>query len=590
MQLFCNDESFISQIPHSSGVYRFYNNEDSLLYVGKAINLSKRVSSYFRKQANLSPRISIMVAQIHHIELTLTENEVSALLLENNLIKSLKPKFNVIFRDDKTYPMVKLTQHEFPRIEYYRGKTNKDDNFFGPYPNSTALKEAMDMIQKLFKLRTCNNSFFSNRSRPCMLYQINLCSAPCVNYVTSDEYSAQVKLATDFLNGKYAAIINQLTTDMYHFADNLNFEQSANLRDKIAVLKQMKTKQIISDHNRLVNADVLAYKVDDTYLYLYLIMLRNGVYVGDNTFRIKHLDDITEALEAFLDGYYINNKGVKLVYLAYEFDDDFKQLLHNACKINIINKIPNNLLELYQMAQFNLQHYQENSGETVEINAELAKLFELTEVNRVECYDISHHHGDSGVAAMVVCQDGIMNHKLYRRYNLSKDINGDDILALTTILRRRLSSSIAFPEIILLDGGRNQLNAIKKLVVELGLCGKIRLLAIFKGDGRRPELDSVIIDNDKQIMFSEYPKIFRLLQQLRDEAHRFAITGHRKKQIKLINNSELNSIPLIGAKKRQALIAYFGSVKNVAVATVEELQLVSGIGNTLALQIYDYFH
>ncbi len=588
------DNKFLSKLPDNPGVYRYYDVDGNLLYVGKAISLVKRVKSYFQKKAELSPRISLMVSKIVELEITITENETSALLLENNLIKSLKPKYNIIFRDDKSYPYIKISEHSHPLIEYYRGKPHKGATFYGPYPNSYAVRETLDLLQRLFKLRTCTDSVFANRSRPCMLYQVNRCSAPCVNKISEGDYSQSVKNARRFLNGDYPALVNQLTTQMYEASDQLDFEQAGILRDKIALIKQMQDKQIISDTKLPINSDLILYKEANGHSFIYLIIIRNGLYIGDKYFVVRTVDNYQGMVEAFLENYYTVSKQNFSVYIEQEIAPEFIDYFVKAYNIRIISKSSPRIKDLGDMGRVNLEKIVENYkiDNIYQLGSlRLCELIGIKGINRIECYDTSHNQGSSAVASMVVYSDGKIDNKLYRRFNLPNEINGDDLLALESVLRRRLmNSELDVPELILVDGGRNQLSVAKKLLKELGFYDKIKIIAIFKGEDRKPELDKVIINSELELNFRQEPHVFRLLQALRDEAHRFAITGHRKKQAEKMKFSRLEDIPGIGAQKRKTLIAFFGSSQGVAAASVEELQQVQGIGVELATAIYDFFH
>ena len=588
------DNLFLQQIPHSPGVYRYYSADELLLYVGKALDLHKRVKSYFQKKIDLSPRIGLMVSKIHSIELTVTENETSALLLESNLIKSLKPKYNIIFRDDKSYPYIKISTHQYPLIEYFRGKPQARDTLFGPYPNPYVVRENLDLLQRLFKLRTCTDGSFANRSRPCMLYQVNLCCAPCVEKVSPVEYAEYVKYAKDFLRGSFNELVTKLSQQMYQFAEQLEFEQASSLRDKIGLIRELQHKQIVSDSNLPINADILLTREYNQQLFIYLIIIRNGLYVGDKHFAQRLVDSKELILEAFLESYYRNEQLTRLIYLDQALNSDFNEYFYKIYGLKLVYGFKGRLAELALMGRKNLEKVIENSHlDNIYIDAcsKLATLLQVERINRIECYDTSHNHGSSAVAAMTVYANGKIDHSLYRKFNLNDSINGDDLLALETVLKRRLANKeLPVPEVILVDGGKTQLAISKKLIDELGFCDKIKLIAIFKGEQRKAEFDKVIIDTTTELTFLDEPLLFKLLQTLRDEAHRFAITGHRKKQQQRMQTSQLEDIAGIGASKRKALIAFFGSATAVANAGIEQLQQVDGVGGELANSIYKHFH
>lgn len=593
MKLNILEENFLKLLPKSPGVYRFYDIDNNLLYVGKAINLSNRVKSYFRKQNDTSPRISLMVRKIYFIEITITENEVSALILENNLIKNLKPKYNIIFRDDKTYPLIRLSQHKFAKIDYYRGKINSAYSYFGPYPNAASVRETIDTVQKIFKLRTCTDSFFANRARPCILFQIKRCTAPCVGKVNELDYALQVSLATDYLQGNFADIVDKLTKKMYVASDSLDFELAAGFRDKIGLIREMQASQIITKHDMPLKADLLIHEVIANKLYVYIIIIRNGMYIGDTHFILDVVDDNwMHSLEVFLESYYLSGRNTESVIVEASFNKEFKTFLQKALNIKLESQMTGNVQKLFAMGRVNLQKIIESgSNYLVEGASVLAQLVGISKINRIECIDVSHNHGDDAVAGVVVYENGVIDNSKYRKYNLSKEVNGNDILAMELVLKRRLSNQdLLLPDVFLVDGGRLQFEIVKNIVSEYDLCGKIKVVAIFKGEHRNPKFDRLILENGKIVSYSEEPIVFKLLQGLRDEAHRFAITGHRKKQAKKMSSSAVEDIPNVGLAKRKALIAHFGSVKNIANANVEDLQKVTGIGALLANQIYLYFH
>ncbi|MCC2625345.1 MAG: uvrC [Burkholderiales bacterium] len=599
------NKEFLKQIPDRPGVYRFYAAKDKneeLLYVGKAINLSKRVKSYFQKTIKQSPRISLMIAQIARIEITITDNEASALILENNLIKSLKPKYNILFRDDKSYPLIRISTHKFARIDAYRGKTNqKMHQYFGPYPNAYAVTHAINLIQKLFKLRTCTDSIFANRSRPCILHQIKLCTAPCVGYVNQEQYQSQVNMAIEFLKGNYKQIVADLTKAMNEKAENMEFEAAAAIRDKITLLGNISTNQVINNHNQPITADIIIAKSYLGRVFIYLISLQNGIYSGDKHFVINDPDDdIKEVLEVFVQNYYLEHQQTQLVYLSFDnkqdvtLDNEFLQMFYSATKVKIIFTRPVMFKKIFQMAEINLERVIKNKNGHNELKTaadKLAKLLEIEAINRIECVDISHHHGANAVASCVVYQDGKIDNSLYRRYNLPASVGGDDLAGMKQMLERRFAATdLPVPQVILIDGGITQFKMLKNLIQNSRLCGKIRAVSIFKGEKRKAQYDQVIIHDHMIVQYKDDPELFKLLQGLRDEAHRFAITGHRKSQIKTMTVSALENIPNIGAGKRRILLTHFGGIKGVMQASVDELQQVPGIGLGLAQQIFTYFH
>jgi excinuclease ABC subunit C len=605
MEIFVNKLDFIKTLPVQPGVYRFYAKDEldtnnsrvsgELLYVGKAINLANRVKSYFQKSQALSPRISLMIKKIYRIELTITDNEVSALLLENNLIKSLKPKYNIIFRDDKTYPLIRLTKHEYPKIDSYRGK-NTGDNYFGPYPNFYAVRYTIDTIQNLFKLRTCSDNFFNHRSRPCMLYQIKRCTAPCVGYVNAEEYANQVALAVRFLHGDYKQIVADLNQQMNMAAESLEFELAANIRDKIGLLQQLRQDQIINNHKQPINADVVLAKSHGAKLFVYLINLRQGIYSGDCNFVLPSPDDDQcGILKVFLEGYYLERQAVNTIYVDMDLDSEFLQIFTAATKIKVTGKMPAEVKRLYiSMGQVNLNKVIDGASQNSQLSLaaeRLAQILNLDNINRIECIDISHNRGTNAMASLVVYENSKIDNSKYRRYTLPDSVGGDDLLGIRTMLERRLKAqSLTLPEVIVVDGGINQFNLVKNILIAHGLCDKIRVVSIYKGERRDPKFDRVIIDQKLILEAAGEPVVFKLLQNLRDEAHRFAITGHRKKQVKSMTGSGINEIANIGNVKKRILIARFGSIRGIANASIEDLRQTNGIGDRLAKNIYYHFH
>lgn len=593
MKLNITETDFLKKLPKSPGVYRFYDKDNMLLYVGKAISIYNRVKSYFQKNPQTSPRITLMIQKISHIEVTVTENETAALILENNLIKELKPKYNIIFRDDKTYPLIRISEHQFPRIDYYRGKILKNNTYFGPYPNATATKQTIDTIQKIFQLRTCSDNFFSSRKRPCMLHQLKRCTAPCIRHIDSIKYAEQVNSAKDFLNGRLKQLTENLSKKMYQAADKMEFEVAASIRDKIIMIKHTQANRIITTQNKPLSADLIIHDFFAGKLYLYIVIIRNGMYIGNDNFTIDVIEqDYVQSCEVFLENHYLVARNTKLIILDLKLDQKFIDFFSKALQIKITNHISSTIERLFTIGKINLQNNIESSknylNEAVNV---LSELLNNHPIRRIECIDISHHHGENTVASIVVFDNEIIDNSQYRKFNLSATINGNDLAAMETVWNRRLSQiDNTPPDVILVDGGKLQLEAVKNIVTKHGLCGKIKVVAIFKGEKRNPELDKLLLEQGNVIRYRDAPKLFKLLQQLRDEAHRFAITGHRKKQIKKMSTSVITQIPNIGTKKRKELLMHFGSAKAVSEATIVELQEVPGIGYALANQIYSYFH
>jgi excinuclease ABC subunit C len=427
-----------------------------------------------------------------------------------------------------------------------------------------------------------------------MLYQVNLCCAPCVAKISIDEYREFISYARDFLSGNYGDLIGKLSYQMYLHAENMEFEQAGALRDKIGLVKQMQSKQIISDSQTPLDCDIVLFHEVNAVLYIYVIIVRNGLYVGDKHFSHRIHDDLKLLEEAFLERYYSDSLPPRFLYLNRLPEAEFCVQFQQIYKTRLLALRGGRIYELAAMGKKNLDKIIENSQlDNIYQSAclKLSTLLQLGKINRVECYDTSHHQGSNAIASMVVYGNGKIDHSLYRKFNLPDDINGNDLLALEHVLRRRLlNQELALPEVILVDGGSLQLNCAKNLIAELGLCDKIKVIAIFKGEHRNPLLDRIIITSALELGFREEPTIFKFLQALRDEAHRFAITGHRKKQAERMRHSRLEDIPRVGAVKRKSLIAFFGSAAAVAEASIAELQQIDGIGSELASVIYGFFH
>ncbi len=593
---------FLKTLPNLPGVYRMINEAGEVIYVGKAKDLKKRVSSYFIKNI-VSPRTKMMVSHISQIEITVTHSEAEALILENNMIKSLMPRYNVIFRDDKSYPYIVLTGEKYSRLAFHRGAQKKENQYFGPFPNTNAVRESIQLLQKVFKLRTCENSVFKNRSRPCLQYQIHRCTAPCVNLIGEEEYKNDIKHASLFLEGKDSLVINQLTNQMNEAASLNAYEQAALYRDRIQSLRQVRTKQFVSDFSAS-DADIIACVEEAGEYCLNLVMIRSGRHLGDKSFFPKNATDLKseEVIETFITQFYTNQTIPKLI-LTQKHVNQF--LLSSFFKLNydievkVINKAIGDkriwLLMARKNAQIALKQklmQSENQEKRVEA---LKAIFNLSEsFSRIECFDISHTMGEGTVASCVVFDKGNLQNKEYRRFNIKDITPGDDYAAMREVLTRRYKK-IAIgegvkPDLIFIDGGKGQLNIAIGVIQELGL-SDILLVGIAKGEGRKPGLEKLFLAGKNEPIIVKKDNIgFHLIQQIRDEAHRFAISGHRAKRAKQRMTSSLEDIEGIGAQKRKNLLVYFGGIERIKNASIEEIIMVSGIDKKLAEKIFDYFH
>jgi excinuclease ABC subunit C len=592
----------LKNLPNLPGVYRMSNAEDTVIYVGKAKDLKKRVSSYFNKNLP-SPRTRMMVSQIAKIETTVTHSEAEALLLENNLIKSLMPRYNVLFRDDKSYPYIALTNDEFPRLAFHRGVQRKGHQYFGPFPNSVAVRESIQLLQKVFLLRTCENTVFANRSRPCLQYQIERCTAPCVNLISAEDYRHDVHHATLFLQGREQQVMDDLSDKMMAAAEQQEYERAAVFRDRMQSLRQVQAKQFVSDFN-LSDADVIACTEVLGEQCVNLVMIRGGRHLGDKSFFPKNAEEaeLSLTVQAFIEQHYMAQNTPPLLIVGVELDTvPLEELLGEQAgrkiKINT-NPIGDKRVWL-KMAQTNaelaLQQKQaQHSNQQARLLAlrEALHLSESTE--RIECFDISHTMGEATVASCVVFDRGDMQNSEYRRYNITGITPGDDYAAMRDALTRRYKKVAEGegkrPDLVFIDGGKGQLGVAIQVMEEVGL-SDILLVGIAKGEERRPGLETMIFSDTGEMLNLEKDNAgLHLLQQIRDEAHRFAITGHRAKRAKARMHSSLEDIAGIGAKRRKSLLVRFGGLDGVKNASVAELQKVEGISIALAEKIYQELH
>ena len=590
-------------LPDLPGVYRMLGEEQVVLYVGKAVNLKKRVSSYFRSGANLSPRIQLMVKQVVDIETTVTRSESEALVLENSLIKSLKPKYNILFRDDKSYPYIVFSRHEFPRLSSYRGIVDQKSTYFGPFTNTYAVRDSIHLLQKVFQLRTCKDSVFHNRSRPCLLHQIQRCSAPCVDKITTEQYLADVKNASLFLDGKENEVIQLLEKEMASHAEQLNYEEAAVYRDRIRSLSRVRETQYVTGGANK-DVDVITVIAKEGIIGINLTVIRSGSHRGDKTFFPKNAstDDEVDALEAFLMQYYesglvpqellINQPINKSVFLEH-----FKTQFGKSVQITD-NPIGERRIWL-KMSQKNIemsiqQRLQEKETQTARLSALREGLGLDVSVNRVECFDISHSMGEATVASCVVYDRGAMQSSEYRRFNIESITPGDDYAAMNQVVSRRyeriVSGAGKLPDLILIDGGKGQLSSALAALDELGL-DDVPVVGVAKGPERKAgEEELLVARTGEVIQLAPNDPGLHLIQQIRDESHRFAIQGHRKRRDKARKRSRLEDIEGVGAKRRQRLLSQFGGVREVAAASIEELAKVDGISVALAEHIYRQLH
>lgn len=590
----------LATLPNLPGVYRMLDAEGSVLYVGKAIDLKKRVSSYFQK-SDLSPRIQLMVRQIAAIETTVTRSEAEALILENNLIKALAPRYNILFRDDKSYPYLMLSAHAYPQMAYYRGELKRPHQYFGPFPNSYAVRESIQILQKVFRLRTCEDSVFANRSRPCLLFQIKRCSGPCTGEIGEEAYREDVRNAAAFLQGKQSELIDGLTRRMMAASEALEFEKAAELRDQVQALARVQEKQFVSSNHSQLDCDVVAVVLEEGMVCVNLVMIRGGRHLGDKSFFPNNPDDTDASanLEAFLAQHYLGAPLPPVIIVNAQIGDTLRDYLVEQAerRLAIVSNPIGERRVWLEMAEKNASlALSQRAATRATQNARLSALveaLELEQAQRFECFDISHTMGEATVASCVVYDKGAMQSSEYRRFNIETAKPGDDYAAMREVLTRRYSRLAegegVLPDVVLIDGGKGQVGIACEVLSELGL--QLPIVGIAKGEERKPGLETLILPYlQKTIQLPRDHPGLHLIQTIRDEAHRFAITGHRARRARARTLSTLEDIPGIGPRRRQLLLTRFGGLRGVKAASIEDLARVEGISHTLAEAIYNALH
>ena len=602
-------KAFLATLPELPGVYRMLDAEGKVLYVGKAKSLKKRVASYFRENLP-SPRIALMVRQIARVETTVTRSEGEALLLENNLIKRLAPRYNILFRDDKSYPYIVITRDEAPRLGFFRGTPDRRDDYFGPFPSSSAVRESIALLQRMFRLRTCEDSVFQNRSRPCLLYQIKRCSGPCVGLVAADDYARDVRYAALFLNGRQQEVIGRLGEAMQDAVAELAFEKAAVLRDQIQSLRRVQEKQYV-ESVKGEDVDILAVLSEDGLVCVNLAMVRGGRHLGDRAHFPSNAagSDPAEVLTAFLYQHYANHPAPERLYLNVAVTDEelaptlsetaghgvrlstARQAMHKAWV-----EMAEQNASLAIRARRSLLTRQEGRIEALRVALALDAADDAEEGSemRVECFDISHLQGESTVASCVVFHGSGMRKSDYRRFNIKGVEPGDDYAAIRQAVLRRyekiaVGDGVA-PSLILIDGGKGQLAVAVDALEELGLA-HLPIVGVAKGEARKPGLETLIFaDGREPVQLPMDHPALHLIQEIRDEAHRFAVSGHRAQRSKTRRTSRLDEIVGIGPQRRKALIAHFGGLQGIAAADIEQLSGVPGISRELAERIFQALH
>ncbi|HTY02443.1 MAG TPA: excinuclease ABC subunit UvrC [Rhodocyclaceae bacterium] len=593
-------KEFLATLTESPGVYRMLDIAGKVLYVGKAKNLKRRVSSYFQKTAQ-SPRIALMLQQVALVEVTATRSEAEALILENTLIKKLAPKYNILFRDDKSYPYICLSGHEFPRLAYHRGAFERKSNYFGPFPSGHAVRESIELLQKTFMLRTCEDAVFAHRSRPCLMHQIKRCKAPCVGLISAEDYGRDVRMAELFLRGRQSEVVDGLTERMQGAAEGLRFEEAAMLRDQIRALQAVLHRQYVSSTGS-EDADILVVAAGDGDLCVNLAMVRGGLHLGDRAFFPSAVAaegiDPGEALTAFLGQHYADHAPPKRIIVDTNADDDLAALFADRQAVVAYprNEMERAWLEIARKnAMLALEAHRRSSRRAGGRLAMLQDVLALPEPpRRIECFDVSHTMGEGTVASCVVCVDGAMKKGDYRRFNIADIEPGDDYAAMRQALTRRYervaAGESAAPDLLLIDGGKGQHRVAREVLAELGL-GHLLSVAIAKGEERKPGLETLHVHGRAEPLQLATDNIgFHLVQEIRDEAHRFAVAGHRARRAKARNRSRLEDVPGVGPARRRSLLAQFGGLDGVLAATVEDLCRADGISRKLAQAIHDHLH
>jgi len=610
-------KAFLADLPHLPGIYRHLDAADEVLYVGKARDLKKRVSSYFQK-IPASPRIAHMMARVVRVEVTVTRSEAEALILENNLIKRLRPRYNILFRDDKSYPYLQVTAHRWPRIAYYRGPTNRAGHYFGPYPNAWAVRDTLQTLQKVFRLRTCEDSVFGHRTRPCLQFQIGRCSAPCVGEVSEAAYGADVDRALRFLSGQAQMVVGEIEARMMQAAQGLRFEEAAALRDRMAALARVLHQQTMEATGGQ-DTDIIAVAEAGGRVCVNLAMVRGGRHLGDKSFLPTHTDGdaAAQVLAAFVAQHYIDHAMPPVLVVSHALDDELLDMLAAANEARAVPGVEPRpprastrprvltrpqgvrrawLAQASKNAELALTRALTESGARAARTAALAEVLDLDNDEQalaalhIECFDISHTAGEATQASCVVYKQHAMQTALYRRYNIAGITPGDDYAAMRQVLMRRFShvadGDAPLPDVVLIDGGKGQVEVARQVFEELGL--PIHpLVGVAKGAGRKVGLETLVFaDGRAPLVLGGTSAALMLVAQVRDEAHRFAITGMRARRAKTRTVSRLEDIAGVGARRRQRLLARFGGFSGVASAGIDDLASVDGISQELAERIY----
>ena len=600
-------KAFLADVSHEPGVYRMFDDKGTVIYVGKAKDLKKRLSSYFRTQLN-SKKTEALVASIAHIEITITASETEALLLEHNYIKTYQPRYNVLLRDDKSYPYILLTKERHPRITAYRGSKKIQGEYFGPYPHAGAVRDTLSLLQKLFPIRQCENSVYKNRSRPCLQHQIGRCSAPCVaGYVSDEEYNQQVEFARLFLQGKDNQVLEHLIQKMEQASRELNFEQAAHLRDQIQMVRSVTEKQFVSNE-RLDDMDIISIAYQLGIACVQVLFIRQGKVLGNRSYfpKVPINTDLSELTETFVGQFYLQaHQGRTIpnsIIVDHKLDEkkDLETLLSEQAgrKVSIQDNAKGSKSKYLHLAQVNAKAALITQLKQASLMQEryeaLQALLGIEKIERMECFDISHTMGAQTIASCVVFnRDGPLKSD-YRRFNIEGITGGDDYAAMEQALKKRFDRDLEeekIPDIIFIDGGKGQLNRVLQVFQELDVKwdkNRPHLIGVAKGVDRKAGLETLIISRqEREINLSPDNLALHLIQHIRDESHNHAISGHRKKRQKAFTQSGLETIEGVGAKRRQALLKYLGGMQGVKNATLDEIASVPGISKALAEKIFE---
>ena len=594
-------KEFVAGLPNAPGVYRMLAADGSALYVGKAGSLRKRVASYFSASPKTA-RIMSMLSQVASMEVTVTRTEVEALLLENQLIKSLRPRYNVMLRDDKSYPYVLLTDQDWPRLGFHRGPRSIPGRYFGPYPNAGTVRETLNLLHKLFRLRSCEDSVFRNRSRPCLQYQIGRCSAPCVGLVSKEEYDDAVRRVCLFLDGRSDELTGELGAAMERASEALDFEQAARLRDQIASIRSLQARQYVD--GRVADLDVLACAMQGSDACVLLLAFRDGRNLGTRAFfpQTRGNEDPAEVLSAFVSQYYAEQPPPQEIVLDRAIEDAalLEQALTETAgkRVRLRSSVRGDRAGYLDLARRNAalalaSRVDSHSAQRARLEA-LQELLGMDEPpQRIECFDISHTMGEATVASCVVFDGEGPVRSQYRRYNITGVAPGDDYAAMGQALMRRFRRAAeeggVVPDVLLIDGGAGQVRQAREVLAEAGVAD-VAIVGVAKGPERRPGEETLLLPDGHEVRPGPGAPGLQLIQQVRDEAHRFAITGHRGRRQKARSVSRLEDIPGIGPRRRGNLLRHFGGLAGLKAAAVEDIAQVEGVSHALAERIYASLH